>query len=103
MTLTEAKRCIKEHGRETLEDAIREHGEDVVNAAIACDVQLEDIAEAYSGHFDSDEDFAQDMAEQLGDIKKDVQWPYTCIDWEKAARELMYDYREEDGHYFRNL
>ena len=27
----------------------------------------------------------------------------TCIDWEFASRELMYDYFEVDGYYFRNL
>jgi hypothetical protein len=43
------------------------------------------------------------MAEQLGSIQKDIAWPYTCIDWEKAGQELMYDYFEVDGHYFRNL
>jgi antirestriction protein len=63
----------------------------------------EAVEEAYSGDFDSDEDFAQDMAEQLGSIQKDIAWPYTCIDWEKAGQELMYDYFEVDGHYFRNL
>jgi len=64
---------------------------------------LEDIEEAYAGQFDSDEEFAQDMAEQLGSIDKDVSWPYTCIDWEQASSELMYDYFEEGGYYFRNL
>lgn len=63
----------------------------------------DDAAEAYAGQYDSDEDFAQDMAEQLGSIDRDAQWPYTCIDWEHAARELMYDYSEVDGYYFRNL
>ena len=38
------------------------------------------------------EEYAQELAEELGYIKRDVQWPYTCIDWEKAARELQYDY-----------
>jgi hypothetical protein len=41
------------------------------------------------------------MAEQCGMIEKNISWPYTCIDWEFAARELMYDYISEDGHYFR--
>lgn len=65
--------------------------------------EADDVAEAYQGHYGSDEDFAQDLAEELGLIKKDVVWPYTCIDWEHAAKELMYDYFESDGHYFRNL
>lgn len=38
------------------------------------------------------EDYAQELAEEIGDIKKDVQWPYTCIDWAQAARELQVDY-----------
>jgi len=63
----------------------------------------EQVEEAYSGEFKSDEDFAQDMADQLGLIQDDAKWPYTCIDWEFAGRELMYDYFEVDGHYFRNL
>lgn len=66
------------------------------------EVKISYIEEAYSGSFDSDEDFAEDMAEQCGDLDKHPHWPYTYIDWERAARELMYDYVEQDGHYFRN-
>jgi antirestriction protein len=62
----------------------------------------DECQDAYSGKYDSDEDFAQDMAEQCGMLQDRVSWPYTCIDWEWAARELMYDYIEENGHYFRN-
>ena len=63
----------------------------------------EDIEEAYQGKFKNDRDFAQEMAEQLGLLNDNMTWPYTCIDWEDAARELMYDYFEVDGYYFRNL
>lgn len=51
----------------------------------------------------SDEEFAQDMAEQIGAIHNDAKCPNNCIDWTHAAKELMYDYSEHDGHYFRNL
>lgn len=64
---------------------------------------IENAEEAYQGYFDSDEDFARELAEDLGCINNNVYWPHTCIDWEWAARELMYDYFEMDGHYFRNL
>lgn len=64
---------------------------------------MEACEEAYQGEYRSDEDFAQELAEQLGSIDKNVSWPYTCIDWEWAARELMYDYFESNGYYFRNL
>ena len=36
--------------------------------------------------------YAQDLAEDLGYISRDVHWPYTCIDWEAAAYELKQDY-----------
>lgn len=76
---------------------------DVINAAIDCDVNLSDIDEAYNGQYDDDEDFAQQIAEEMGSLDKNAGWPNNCIDWEWAARELMYDYSDSNGHYFRNL
>lgn len=76
---------------------------DVVLAAFECGVSAKDIDEAYSGSFKDDEEFAEDMAEQVGAIDRDAKWPQTCIDWEQAARELMMDYSEHNGHYFRNF
>lgn len=65
--------------------------------------KAEEAEEAYSGEFTSDEDFAQDMAVQLGSIDQNAVWPMTCIDWEFAVKELMYDYSEDNGFYFRNM
>ncbi len=90
LTLTEAKQCIKELDRDGLEKLIDQYSEDVVKAAIECGINLDDIEECYSGEFSSDEAFAQDMAEQLG-TDKSPAWPNNCIDWEYAAKELMYD------------
>lgn len=68
------------------------------------DDDLSDIDEAYAGSFQSDEEFAQDMADNISSYDpRDLHWPLTCIDWEHAARELMYDYFSIDGYYFRNL
>jgi len=43
--------------------------------------------------------YAQDLAEDIGAIKRDLNWPYDCIDWEKAADQLKQDYTsvEFDG------
>jgi antirestriction protein len=62
-----------------------------------------DAEEAYMGKWESDIDFAESLADDLGYTNKGDSWPYTCIDWKQAARELMWDYHEQDGHYFRNL
>lgn len=38
------------------------------------------------------EDYARELAEDCGDVPKDLKWPLRCIDWEQAARELKMDY-----------
>ncbi len=38
------------------------------------------------------ENYAQELAEELGVMEHNATWPYTCIDWEKAAEELQQDY-----------
>lgn len=51
------------------------------------------------------EDYARELAEEIGAIEKKVSWPYTCIDWEQAASKLQTDYTsvEYDGvtYWFR--
>lgn len=76
--------------------------QEVFDAGIDLDIPLDKIEEAYEGEYKSDEDFAQELAESCGLLDKEDRWPYTCIDWEWAARELMFDYCECNGHYFSN-
>lgn len=76
---------------------------EVFEAAHDCDVPFSDVDDAYNGEYKDDEDFAYETAMSLGAIDKHANWPYTCIDWEQAARELMMDYSEANGHYFRNF
>ena len=50
------------------------------------------------------ETYAQELAEDIGALEKCDHWPTTCIDWERAARELQQDYSMvvidgEDYHY----
>lgn len=63
--------------------------------------ELRDDAEGYSSDWRygaqliNDEYFvkyAQELADDLGYIKRDVGWPYDCIDWDKAADALKNDY-----------
>jgi len=42
------------------------------------------------------EEYAQELAEDIGAIKDDIGWPCNCIDWEQAANELRVDYTEID-------
>lgn len=42
------------------------------------------------------EDYAQELAEDIGAVNKDAKWPNNHIDWEAAADELKQDYTEVD-------
>lgn len=41
---------------------------------------------------DTFEEYAREVAEDIGAISADAQWPIYCIDWEQAARDLAMDY-----------
>jgi len=42
------------------------------------------------------EDYAREMAGDMGAYDPDAGWPHSCIDWERAARELRMDYTSVD-------
>ena len=76
---------------------------EVVEAALYCGVSADDIDEAYQGEYKDDQEFAMETADSMGAVDKNANWPMNCIDWEYAAKELMYDYSDHNGHYFRNF
>lgn len=89
----------------TLEQSTRDIGE---NDELAALLALRDEAEGYSADWkygstlirDSYfEDYAQQLAEDIGAIDASAKWPMSCIDWKQAARELQMDYTsvEFDG------
>ena len=55
----------------------------------------DDFREAYSGEWDSEEDYAYDLAEELGAVPAEHSWPASYIDWEAATRDLFMDYSSE--------
>ena len=38
------------------------------------------------------EDYARELAEDIGAIDRNASWPLGCIDWAQAAAELTSDY-----------
>lgn len=40
--------------------------------------------------------YAEELANDICEMPKDVKWPYTHIDWEAAAKELEQDYTTVD-------
>ena len=37
-------------------------------------------------------DYAMDLAEDIGAIDSNANWPASCIDWDQAASDLQMDY-----------
>ncbi|SIQ39975.1 Antirestriction protein (ArdA) [Chryseobacterium sp. RU37D] len=52
----------------------------------------------YCGEYANDVEFVQEFYEN--DIYFKLPH-FVCIDWEATARNIMYDYFESNGHYFR--
>ena len=73
---------------------------DIIDAGLALGIDLLKIEEAYRGTADSDEDFAEEWAESTGALNDSATWPYNCIDWGAAARELLQSFSDMDHHYF---
>ena len=63
---------------------------------------LEQVEESYSGKYDSDEDFAEELLIETCSLPKDLP-SYIYIDWERTARDIMMDYSTSNGYYFRNV
>jgi antirestriction protein len=69
----------------------------------------DDFEEAFQGEYDSEEAFAQELAEEIGALPTDFSWPASYIDWYRAADDLfMGDYwsaRADGGsvYVFRSL
>ena len=102
MTYSNVKEAINEVGRSTLEDLIEQFGEDIVQEYMQQGYDINTMEEAYQGIYTDDEDFVQTLVEDVGDMPKDLPC-YIHIDWEGTARDVMVDYFEIDGHYFRSL
>jgi hypothetical protein len=69
-------------------------------------VDLAEIEDTQAGTADSDEDFAREVWVETRGSDPETVWPYGCIDWAWAARELMFDYYSEryngTSYYFQN-
>ena len=42
------------------------------------------------------EEYARQLAEDIGAVNSEADWPNNCIDWEQAASELEMDYTSID-------
>lgn len=83
-------------------DAFWSYCEALAIAFDDCADHVENFREAFIDQFQSDDEFAEYMADEMGlDIPGLVR---AHIDWNDVFHcELRHDYFEEGGYYFRNL
>lgn len=63
-----------------------------------------DFEDSYIGEYDSMKDFALEYADMTDAIDEHAKWPYSCIDWDYAARELENSFTFLAGRYvFRQI
>lgn len=83
-------------------EVCEEHGREAVDAFFTFFDDIDKFDELYYGHFDSEEDFAEHIADELGYLG---QMPDSCryyFDFSKFARDLfMGDFHYDDGYVFR--
>ena len=69
-------------------------------------MSLDELAEYhennYYGEHDTDKDFAEHYADEVGDTASVPEHMQNYIDYEYYAKELLYDFMSEAGHYWRN-
>ena len=100
---------IEEHGesyfQSYIEDylqAIDEYNEEVVESFLEIfDIDsIGSLSDAYMGQYDSGAEFAQNIAEDCGDVPRNMP-SWIEIDWKASWDNLSYDYTEgSGGHIF---
>lgn len=81
---------------DAVDEARQQFGEDEekeLNELEELESEISDFRHGETMIAESDfEEYARELAEEIGAIPDDSKWPCTCIDWEKAAEELKQDY-----------
>ena len=80
--------------------ALDEDDRELINAYLDAgfDGDILDAKYCFIGKFDSDIEFVQKILED-GNLLTDLPH-YISHDWEKIARNIMFDYISENGYYF---
>ena len=101
---------IEEHGEEKFKLYFEEYADMVDDIGIqVVESYLENFGiadvsncrDAYQGQYESGAEFAQQIAEDCGEVGSNSSW--IEIDWKASWDNLSFDYFEsEDGHIFSN-
>ena len=97
-------RALAQRWRDELEEDADARDDEFIGACAElcgdlCGEDTPDALESHGDNYDSTmiredtfEDYARELAEDIGAMPEGNNWPAYCIDWEWAARELAMDY-----------
>ena len=71
--------------------ACDEHGEDIVSAALQCDIPLDKIGEAFRGEYDSETDYAERYADDTGILSEIPENLRYYFNFEAFGRDMFID------------
>lgn len=85
-----------------LMDAFDNYDEDAVRAYLKCFGSWDerDFQDRYLGQYDSWRDFAEELVDGMGYLDEIPEHLRDYFDYGAYARDLKYDFCEEDGYYF---
>jgi antirestriction protein len=96
------KQYVEEHGSYDLE-AYEGYADNLTLDLLEVEDWMSEADENYSGEFYNDEEFAESLLEEtedLSNLPNIIRWN---LDWSGIANDIMHDYFEVSGHYFRNV
>lgn len=87
-----------------LMEAYNDHSKEAVDAYVSIfgDWDASGFEERYQGEFSSDTAFADNYIESTGMLDGVDETIARYFNYSAFARDLMFDYSAEDGHYFSN-
>lgn len=89
---------LSDNEREALGHFRANHGGELTEETI------EQFRESYAGYWESEKDFAYQLADDMGFTTDGLTWPASYIDWDAATRDLFMDgYWSAHGHVFRDV
>ena len=96
------KQYVEEHGSYDLE-AYEGYADNLTLDLLEVEDWMSEADENYSGEFYNDEEFAESLLEETEDLSSLPNLIRYNLDWSGIARDIMHDYFEVSGHYFRNV
>lgn len=96
------KQWVEDNGTLELE-AYEGYAENLTLDLLEIEDWSSEAEENYAGEFYNDEEFTESLLEETEDMNSLPDVIRYHIDWSGVARDIMHDYFEVSGHYFRNV